>query len=135
MADAESGQAFEERVGKADAVLAVVLGRGAELPPKRAPRPKRKAPVAKPAPAPAPEVDIPAPVVTPKKITGYELILRFPGGREAKQEISKREAPVAINSIAQQARPIGIGQSEFLRIQLMAESRRVKMIFPSILES
>ena len=52
-----------------------------------------------------------------------------------KREMSKRLAPVAISSIAQQARPMGIGQSEFLRIQLMAASTRVKMILPSILES
>jgi hypothetical protein len=49
--------------------------------------------------------------------------------------MSKREAPVAINSIAQQASPIGMGQSEFLRIQFMAASSRVKITFPSIFES
>ena len=49
--------------------------------------------------------------------------------------ISKREAAVAINSIAQQASPIGIGQSEFLRIQFIAASKRVKMTLPSIFES
>ena len=49
--------------------------------------------------------------------------------------MSKRDAAVAINSIAQQARPIGIGQSEFLRIQLIAASSRVKMTLPSIFES
>jgi hypothetical protein len=37
--------------------------------------------------------------------------------------------------MAQQARPMGIGQSEFLRIQLMAASSLVIMTFPSILES
>jgi hypothetical protein len=42
---------------------------------------------------------------------------------------------VAINSIAQQASPIGIGHSEFLRIQLMAASTRVMMMLPSIFES
>jgi hypothetical protein len=52
-----------------------------------------------------------------------------------KREMSKRDAPVAINSIAQHARPIGIGQSEFFRIQFIAESRRVKMTLPSIFES
>jgi hypothetical protein len=40
-----------------------------------------------------------------------------------------------MSSMAQQARPIGIGQSEFLRIQLMAASSLVMMMFPSILES
>jgi hypothetical protein len=40
-----------------------------------------------------------------------------------------------MSSIAQQARPIGIGQREFLRIQLMAASSLVIMTFPSILES
>src|SRR6266700_909033 len=49
--------------------------------------------------------------------------------------ISNREAAVAINSIAQQASPIGIGQSEFLRTQLSAASKRVKITLPSILES
>jgi hypothetical protein len=49
--------------------------------------------------------------------------------------MSKRLHAVAIISIAQQARPIGIGQSEFLRIQLMAASTRVKMMLPSIFES
>jgi hypothetical protein len=52
-----------------------------------------------------------------------------------KRAMSKRDAPVAINSIAQHASPIGIGQSEFLRIQFMAASIRVKMTFPSIFES
>jgi hypothetical protein len=37
--------------------------------------------------------------------------------------------------MAQQARPIGIGQREFFRIQLMAESTLVKMMFPSTFES
>jgi hypothetical protein len=49
--------------------------------------------------------------------------------------MSKRDAAVAINSIAQQARPIGIGQSEFFRTQLSAASNRVKITLPSILES
>src|SRR5436853_7341848 len=49
--------------------------------------------------------------------------------------ISKRDAAVAINSIAQQARPIGIGQSEFLRTQLKAALSWVKITLPSILES
>src|SRR5438876_2356771 len=51
------------------------------------------------------------------------------------REMSKRDAAVAINSIAQQARPIGIGQSEFLRTQFRAASKRVKITFPSIFES
>ena len=42
---------------------------------------------------------------------------------------------VAINSIAQQAKPMGIGHSEFLRIQLIAASTRVTITLPSILES
>jgi hypothetical protein len=37
--------------------------------------------------------------------------------------------------MAQQARPIGMGQSEFLRIQFMAASSCVKMTLPSIFES
>ncbi len=49
--------------------------------------------------------------------------------------MSKRDAAAAINSIAQQARPIGIGQSEFFRTQLSAASKRVKMTLPSIFES
>ena len=52
-----------------------------------------------------------------------------------KREISKRDAAVAISSIAQQARPIGMGQSEFLRIQFIAASSRVKMTLPSTFES
>lgn len=49
--------------------------------------------------------------------------------------MSKRDDAVAINSIAQQANPIGIGHNEFFRIQLMDASRRVTITFPSILES
>jgi hypothetical protein len=52
-----------------------------------------------------------------------------------KRAISNRELAVAINSMAQQASPIGIGQSEFFRIQFMAASIRVKITFPSIFES
>src|SRR5438034_3210623 len=52
-----------------------------------------------------------------------------------KRAISKRLAPAAINSIAQQARPIGIGQREFLRNQFSAVSRRVTITSPSLLES
>src|SRR5439155_21503445 len=37
--------------------------------------------------------------------------------------------------MAQQANPIGIGQSEFFRTQLSAASKRVKITFPSIFES
>jgi hypothetical protein len=37
--------------------------------------------------------------------------------------------------MAQQARPIGIGQRELLRIQFIAASSRVKITFPSIFES
>ena len=36
---------------------------------------------------------------------------------EPNREMSNRLAPAAINSMAQQARPIGIGQTEFLRNQ------------------
>src|SRR5512143_187901 len=39
-----------------------------------------------------------------------------------KRAISKRDAPIDIISIAQQARPNVMGQMEFLRIQLTAES-------------
>jgi hypothetical protein len=49
--------------------------------------------------------------------------------------ISKRADAAAINSMAQQANPMGIGQSEFLRIQLIQASTREKMMLPSILES
>jgi hypothetical protein len=48
--------------------------------------------------------------------------------------MSNRLAPTAINSIAQQASPIGIGQSEFLRNQFNAASTRVTTTSPSILE-
>ena len=37
--------------------------------------------------------------------------------------------------MAQQASPIGIGQRELLRIQLIAASMRVKITLPSIFES
>jgi hypothetical protein len=49
--------------------------------------------------------------------------------------MSKREEDAAMSSIAQQARPIGIGQRELLRIQLIAASSWVKMTFPSIFPS
>jgi len=49
--------------------------------------------------------------------------------------MSNRAHAVAIISIAQHARPIGIGQSEFFLIQLIAASRRVKTTLPSIFES
>ena len=49
--------------------------------------------------------------------------------------MSYREDEAAISSIAQQASPIGIGQSELLRIQLIAASTCVKIMFPSIFES
>src|SRR5262245_8294002 len=48
--------------------------------------------------------------------------------------MSYRLAPAAMSSIAQQAKPIGIGHSEFLRNQLMAASTRVWTTSPSILE-
>src|SRR5690349_6829042 len=51
------------------------------------------------------------------------------------REMSNRLAPVAMSSMAQQASPIGIGQIEFLRNQLMAESTRVWITSPSIFES
>ncbi len=41
--------------------------------------------------------------------------------------MSKREAPMAIISMAQQARPKVMGQMEFLRTQLTAESSVVRM--------
>src|SRR5271168_5109331 len=47
-----------------------------------------------------------------------------------KRAISKRDAPIDIISIAQQARPKVIGQIEFLRIQLTVESS-VVMTMPS----
>ncbi len=52
-----------------------------------------------------------------------------------KRERSNREHADAIISIAQHARPIGIGHREFLRIQLIAASTRVTMTLPSIFES
>ncbi len=45
------------------------------------------------------------------------------------------EQAEAIISIAQQAKPIGIGHIEFLRIQFMAASTRVKITLPSTFES
>src|SRR5215813_7403589 len=43
-----------------------------------------------------------------------------------KRAMSKRDAPMDIISMAQQARPNVIGQMEFLRIQLTALSRVVR---------
>src|SRR6266404_9034780 len=45
-----------------------------------------------------------------------------------KRAMSKREAPIDIISMAQQARPKLIGQMEFLRIQFTVESRVVRTI-------
>jgi len=50
-------------------------------------------------------------------------------------EMPNPEEEAAINSIAQQARPMGIGQREFFLIQLIAASSFVIIMFPSILES
>src|SRR3954451_15108804 len=74
-------------------------------------------------------VTVPATIIT-SLCRGEKRITSAP-----KRAISKREAPVAISSIAQHARPVGIGQSEFLRIQLIDASSRVKITFPSIFES
>ena len=49
--------------------------------------------------------------------------------------ISYRAHAVAIISIAQQAKPIGIGQREFFRIQLMHASNLEIITLPSIFES
>src|SRR5947199_5859217 len=45
-----------------------------------------------------------------------------------KRAMSKREAPIDIISMAQQAKPKLIGQMEFLRIQFTAESRVVRVV-------
>src|SRR3569623_1395541 len=52
-----------------------------------------------------------------------------------KRERSYREQAAAIISIAQQASHMDMGQSEFLRIQLLAASSLVMTTLPSILES
>ena len=52
-----------------------------------------------------------------------------------KRAMSKRLLAAAINSMAQHARPMGIGHREFLRIQFMAASMVVKITLPSIFES
>jgi hypothetical protein len=54
---------------------------------------------------------------------------------EPNREISNRLAPVAINSMAQHASPMGIGQMEFLRNQFKAASTRVTIASPSFFES
>ena len=51
------------------------------------------------------------------------------------REMSKRELAAAINSMAQHASPIGMGQREFLRIQFIAASIVVKITLPSTFES
>jgi hypothetical protein len=50
-----------------------------------------------------------------------------------KRAISKRLAAEAMSSMAQQAKPIGMGHIELVRTQLMAASARVTMMSPSIL--
>ncbi len=52
-----------------------------------------------------------------------------------KREMSNRAAPELINSIAQHAKPIGIGQMELVRIQFTTASRLETMTLPSILLS
>src|SRR5512142_3116378 len=47
--------------------------------------------------------------------------------------MSNRAAATAISSIAQHAKPMGIGHMEFVRIQLIAASRRETTTSPSIL--
>src|ERR1700733_13786220 len=51
-----------------------------------------------------------------------------------KRAMSNRAQEAAMSSIAQQARPMGMGQSEFLRIQLMDASRVVMTTLPSTFE-
>jgi hypothetical protein len=48
--------------------------------------------------------------------------------------MSKRAQEAAMSSMAQQASPMGMGQSEFLRIQLMEASSVVITTLPSTLE-
>jgi hypothetical protein len=50
------------------------------------------------------------------------------------REISNRAEAEAINSIAQQANPMGIGHKEFFLIQFTAASKVVRTTFPSTLE-
>ena len=47
--------------------------------------------------------------------------------------MSNRAPPTAISSIAQHAKPIGIGHMEFVRIQLITESARDTTTPPSTL--
>jgi hypothetical protein len=72
---------------------------------------------------------VPATIIT-SHCRGEKRITSAPN-----RAMSKRDAAVAINSIAQQASPIGIGHSEFFRTQLSAASKRVKITLPSIFES
>jgi hypothetical protein len=50
-----------------------------------------------------------------------------------KRAMSNRLDAVPISSMAQQARPMGIGHMELVRIQLMTASARDTMTSPSIL--
>ena len=50
-----------------------------------------------------------------------------------KRAISNRPLPTAINSIAQHAKPIGMGHTELVRIQLMTASARETITSPSTL--
>jgi hypothetical protein len=49
--------------------------------------------------------------------------------------MSNRADEAAISSIAQHARPMGMGHSELPRIQLIAASSFVKITLPSTFES
>jgi hypothetical protein len=73
-------------------------------------------------------VTVPATIIT-SDWRGENRITSAPN-----RAMSNRLAPVAINSIAQQASPMGIGHNEFLRNQLIAASTRVTMTSPSTLE-
>src|ERR1043166_9372256 len=74
-------------------------------------------------------VTVPATIIT-SHCRGEKRITSAPN-----REISNRDAAVAINSMAQQANPIGIGQSEFFRAQWSSASKRVKSTCPMILDS
>jgi hypothetical protein len=74
-------------------------------------------------------VTVPATIIT-SDCRGEKRMTSAP-----KRAMSNREQAVAIISIAQQAKPIGMGHKEFFRIQLMQASRREMIMFPSTFES
>ena len=69
----------------------------------------------------------------PRHVT-YTETTGIVGAAIGKPDLSYRLAPAAINSMAQQASPMGMGQTEFLRNHARAASTVVSTTSPSIFE-